>query len=215
LKAAETSIKKIFNTWRAKKIIARLGSKEAEAEMRQKCGAYDIFQGKKPWDFRRKYEADYLELDSNPYKAKYIERSRMLFSTYGDTQVNFADFANKVNRYNKIQKVGIVVTDRNIYKQDPKNYKVVKFGIPIANLHSISMSPFKDSIVVCHCKEESGMRDLILNFGVSGSEKYAEFVVTVTQLFNHLTNSNLPVKFVEKLVVALLPHLSLFFSFVL
>ena len=46
---------------------------------------------------QRKYDADYLELDSNPYKAKYIERVRLLFSTYGDQQILFADFAMKVD----------------------------------------------------------------------------------------------------------------------
>eukprot|EP01102_Stenamoeba_stenopodia_P011541 TRINITY_DN3559_c0_g1_i1.p1 TRINITY_DN3559_c0_g1~~TRINITY_DN3559_c0_g1_i1.p1 ORF type:complete len:962 (+),score=289.09 TRINITY_DN3559_c0_g1_i1:505-3390(+) len=198
LKTAGNLVHRVLLTWRAAKMIRALG-KEKEGEMRQKVCALDIFKGKKPWDMQRKYDADYLELDSNPYKAKYIERVRLLFSTYGDQQILFADFAMKLNRYNKAQKVGIVVTDRNIYKQDPKSYKVVKFGTPIANLHSVSMSPFKDDVVVLHCKEETGMRDLVLNFGLSGQEKYAEFVVVVTQLYNQLTSHNLPVKFSESI----------------
>jgi uncharacterized protein affecting Mg2+/Co2+ transport len=32
----------------------------------------------------RKYEADYLEKDSNPNKDKYVAAMQILFSTYGN-----------------------------------------------------------------------------------------------------------------------------------
>jgi len=116
LKTAGVLVHRVFLTWRAAKMIRALG-KEKEGEMRQKVVAYDIFKGKKPWEYvstfqitcsfsrlklsksnsmQRKYDADYLESDSNPYKAKYIERAKLLFSTYGDQQILFADFAMKV-----------------------------------------------------------------------------------------------------------------------
>jgi myosin-1 len=55
----------------------------------------------------------------------------------GDTEVTFADYVNKINPKGKSQKRGIVVTEKNIYKHDPKNYKVKKFGTPLASVTSI------------------------------------------------------------------------------
>jgi len=167
---------------------------EAE-EMRQKCKVYDIFHGKKPWDLQRKYDADYLELDSNPNKAKYIEKTRTLFQTYGDTTILFADYILKLNRYGKAQKYCIVVTDHNVYKQDPKNFKVDKFGTPIINIAKISMSPYADTIVVMHCTEDSGMRDIILNLGINNCERCSEFVAVLDLNYKKLTDKVLPIHF--------------------
>eukprot|EP00013_Stygamoeba_regulata_P029147 CAMPEP_0177657900 /NCGR_PEP_ID=MMETSP0447-20121125/16485_1 /TAXON_ID=0 /ORGANISM="Stygamoeba regulata, Strain BSH-02190019" /LENGTH=1046 /DNA_ID=CAMNT_0019162393 /DNA_START=15 /DNA_END=3155 /DNA_ORIENTATION=- len=199
LKKAESVLQHMQKKWRAGMLISTLGP-EAEADMRQKCAAYDIFQNNKVWQLSRHYLADYLELDTNPHKDKYIRQCQALFSKYGDTQILFADYVEKVNRYWKAQKFGIVVTEKNIYKTNPGNYSVVKFGIPIINLASISLSPYEDTFVVVHCKESSGMRDLVLNLGINNEERYSEFVTTVATLFHVLTNQKLPVNFIDPIV---------------
>jgi len=170
---------------------------EQQAFMRQKVLAYDIFKGQKPWDVARKFDADYLELDSNPRKEKYIQAMQTLFSTYGDTTVMFAENTNKINRVGKSQKVGIVVTEKNIYKEDPKSYKVKKFGTPLANISSVSLSHQKDSFVVVHAQEP--YRDFVLDLGIEGPEKYSEFVTVLVQEYKKLTGNILPVQFVDKI----------------
>jgi hypothetical protein len=85
------TLQKVYAKWRAYKMVKSL-SPEKKGEMKQKVEAYDIFHGKKTWDFARKFEADYLEMDSNPTKAKYVAGMQRLFSTYGDTSVLFADY---------------------------------------------------------------------------------------------------------------------------
>ena len=67
-------------------------NKEQQAEMRQKVHALDIFKGKKPWDCARRHEADYLEMDSNPLKEKYLVGVQNLFQTYGETHIIFSDY---------------------------------------------------------------------------------------------------------------------------
>lgn len=47
-----------------------------------------------------------------------------------------------------------------MYKYDPKKYVVKKFGIPIAKVESISVSPNADTFVVIHV--EKPLRDLVL-----------------------------------------------------
>jgi len=116
---------KVHACWRAKMMITALTPAE-QAHMRQKVLAYDIFKGKKPWDVSRRFDGDYLEKDTNPYKDKYEAAMTKLFSTHGDTEIVFADYVDKVNKGGKGQKRGIVVTEKNVYKHDPKNYKIKK-----------------------------------------------------------------------------------------
>jgi len=194
---ASELLHKVHANWRAKMMITSL-TPEQQAFMRQKVLALTLFKGKKPWNVPRNFDADYLELDSNPHKAKYIEAMQRLFSTYGDTEVCFADYVNKVNKGGKSQKRGIVVTEKNIYKHDPKNYKVKKFGTPIVDVKSISLSSKKDSFLIIHAKEPH--RDLVLDLGIEGSpEKYSEFVTVLVQEYKKLTGTALQVNFNDRI----------------
>jgi len=110
----------------------------------------------------------------------------------------FADYSSKVNKVGKSQKRGLVVTEKNIYKHDPKNYKVRKFGTPIVEITKISCSHQKDTFVILHCKEP--YRDFILDFGIDGGlEKYSEFVTVLVQEYRKLTNTDLPVDFEDRI----------------
>jgi hypothetical protein len=97
-------LKRVYTIWRAKKMVKSL-NKEQQAEMRQKVHALDIFKGKKPWEYvffnirrfilnscARRHEADYLEMDSNPLKDKYLAGVQNLFQTYGETHIIFSDY---------------------------------------------------------------------------------------------------------------------------
>eukprot|EP01117_Protostelium_nocturnum_P009771 TRINITY_DN3491_c0_g1_i1.p1 TRINITY_DN3491_c0_g1~~TRINITY_DN3491_c0_g1_i1.p1 ORF type:complete len:1018 (+),score=236.89 TRINITY_DN3491_c0_g1_i1:251-3304(+) len=190
-------VKKIWANWRARKMVEALTPSD-QAEMRQKVLAYTIFHGKKPWDCSRRYFADYLESDSNPNKARYIEAMEKFCATYEDNTVYFAEYANKINSKNKADFRGIVVTDKNIYKHDPKNYKIKKYETPIVKVTDIYLSPFEDSFVIVHASEPH--RDLCFDLGVKGDEKASEFVVSVVQEHKKLTGNTLPVHFGDNIV---------------
>jgi len=194
LDAGVNMLQRVHENWRAKMMILSL-SPEDQAEMRQKVLAYSIFHGKKPWNCSRRYLADYLQLESNPNQQKYIAVSTTLFSTYGDTQVMFADYVWKVNHNHKTQKRGIVATEKNIYKHDPKNYKIKKYETPLVEVKSIVVSPYNDTYVIVHANEPH--RDLVLDLGAEGSEKAAEFVSVVVSEHRKLTGNTLPVSFME------------------
>lgn len=196
LEKSVAMLHRVHANWRARKMITAL-TPEQQAHMRQKVLSYDIFKGKKPWNIPRHYDADYLEKDTNPFKDKYLVGMQNLFATYGDTQVMFADYSNKINNKGKSQKRGIVVTEKNIYKHDPKNYKVKKFGTPLAEVTSISLSPRKDSFVVVHCRPP--YRDLVLDLGIDGVDKYSEFVTVIVQEIRKLTGNTISVTFSDQI----------------
>jgi len=192
LEPALVLVKKIWANWRANKIVKALTPDQQE-EMRQKIVAYDIFRSRKPWNFQRRYQADYLQMDTNPLKEKYLQGMQKLFATFGDTQVLFADYVDKVNSKAKVDRRAIVVTERSIYKQDPKNYKVKKCEVPLSQVTSIGLSPNNDCFVVVHAKEP--YRDLVADFGVTGVEKYSEFVSLIVMEIKKLTDQMVPVDF--------------------
>jgi len=192
----QANLQKIHARWRAHKMIKGL-SEDMLSLMRQKVIVLEIFGRSKPWDVKRKFEGDYLEKDSNPLKEKYVSSMQQLFQKYGDTQINFADYINKVNRKCKLDKRAIVVTEKNIYKNDPKNYKVKKYGYPIVECKSISVSTQKDTYVVVHATEPK--RDIIIDLGVEGPEKVSEFVCVIVDEYKRLTGQKLKVTFSDRI----------------
>jgi myosin-1 len=187
---------KIHVNWRARMMITALSPQE-QAFMRQKVLAYNIFKGNKPWAISRRFDADYLELNTNPYKEKYIQAMQVLFQTYGDTHIMFSDYSNKINRVGKSQKRGIVVTEKNIYKHDPKSYKVKKMATPLVCVTGVSCSNKKDNFIVIHAKPP--YRDLVLDMGISGIEKFSEIVTVLVQEIKKLTGNQINVTFSNKI----------------
>jgi hypothetical protein len=57
--------------------------------------------------------------------------------TTEDQRIMFADYVGKVNKNSKQQKRGIVMTERNIYKHDPKKFKLRKVAVPIAQVTDV------------------------------------------------------------------------------
>jgi len=156
-----------------------------------------FFLEKKPWGFSRPYMADYLEMESNPLKQKYIAGMQKLFNTYGETEVLFSEYAIKVNRKGKSQRRAIVVTGKTIYKQDPNNYKVKKGELPLSEITDICLSPNSDTFVIVRTK--SPYRDLVVDFGITGPEKYSEFVTVISNQFKYLTHNSVSVQFLNSL----------------
>ncbi|EGC34012.1 myosin IE [Dictyostelium purpureum] len=181
---------KIHNCWRAEKMVLSLGA--GQAHMRQKVLAYDIFHGKKKWDFRRHFDADYLEKPTNPNQSKYVNAMQKLFATYGDTEVLFADYVMKVNPKGVPQKRGIIITNNNVYKFDT-NSKMKKWGTPLVDVAAISVSPFVDTFVVLHCK--SPARDFLLDCGINGYEGVSEITTVIVQQIFKLTGVRVTVNF--------------------
>lgn len=101
----------------------------------------------------------------------------------------------KINSKGKADYRALVVTDKNIYKQDPKNYKVKKYENALSNVQSITVSPFKDQYCVVHAKEPN--RDLVVDLGLSGEEKLSEFVTSIVQQIKELKGIVIPVNFAD------------------
>eukprot|EP01097_Dermamoeba_algensis_P009393 TRINITY_DN660_c0_g1_i10.p1 TRINITY_DN660_c0_g1~~TRINITY_DN660_c0_g1_i10.p1 ORF type:complete len:779 (+),score=206.65 TRINITY_DN660_c0_g1_i10:954-3290(+) len=167
----------IWRKWRAERMVKSL-SEEETSIIKQKIITYDIFHGKKPWNAPRKFEADYVDVESNPNRKKFISVMQKMFLSGGDTRVLFADFVSKINSKSAAQQRALVVTDSNIYKQDPKNYKMTKGGIPLSSVSGIALTGRSDGWVLVRCSAPHP--DVLVDLGVfSDNEKFSEFVTVI------------------------------------
>jgi len=165
---------------------------------RTKVLAYDIFNEKKPWCPNRKWSALYLEQDDNPHRGAYLKSTGALINKGGDTGIFYCDYMNKINSSYKIQSRGIVVTNMNIYKHDPKNFKIANKPISIAEITDITVNRGDDQWVIVHTS--SKQQDLLLEMANNSEqgEKLSEFITVLVQRFKFLTGNDLAVKFEDK-----------------
>jgi len=191
LEKAANLLKKIHKNWKAEQMVKSLGPDEPV--MRQKALALEIFRGNKPWVCSRRFESNYLEKPTNPLHEKCQNAFRKIFTSYHDTNVLYADYIFKLNDKGKTEKRGVLVTNNHIFKLHPKTFKVRRKAIPLVNLQSISVSPFKDGVVILHIKAPE--RDLVLDLSNCGYEGVSELVTVVVEQVLKLNGNRVPVAF--------------------
>jgi len=188
----------------------------AKATVHQKIQALGIFRGNKGWsapygyDFsvweqakkwnsKRDWKADYISsaVEQTKGQAKFREICQDICGPAGDDTVAFADVCIKVNKRGKSQQQVILVTDKNIYKYKVKNYERIKFGIPLSQAKAIYMSKLVDTFVVIQFA--SPYRDMVLNMGSHGEERFSELVTVLRAIVEELTHLWIPVSFVSAL----------------
>jgi len=171
-------------------------SLEGREYMRQKIVSLDLFRGHKPWDPSRAFTSDYMDVDSNPHKKEFETAVHMMFQKFGDREINFADVCVKVNRKGKSQEQAILVTDQNIYKYHALKYKIIKHGSPLQDVKGIVLSPNHDSFMVIQFEHA---RDMVLDLGTHGCERYSELTTVLVQLLAAL-GKRIPVQFQSSFV---------------
>lgn len=157
---------------------------------------FNAWKLNKPWNCERSWDAEYLK-DGQANSEKYNEVVRTLYSEFGDTETLFSDNIIKVNRHGKNQLQTIIVTNKNIYKYNPKTVKIIKIAIPLSECTKISMSPHNDSFVILEFNPP--YRDMVLNAGNNGHERTSELATAVWELVHQLTDRWIPVQFVPSL----------------
>jgi len=194
---AQDMLEAIQKRWWAQSVINSISPPSLGA-VKQKCLAYDIFHDKKYWQPSRPWKAAYLEDPSNHSLAAYKKAMELHISQHGDQSVKFCDYIDKLNSSSKLDHRGIVVTDINIYKHNPKNFKVrLEKAIPIANLKDVVLSPGYDQWLIIHTNSDNNS-DICLDLKPSAAmevEKVSELVTVLCEAYQARTGKTLPVLF--------------------
>jgi len=130
-----------------------------------------------------------LDNKANVARGEYKAAVQVLFQKGGDSHIDFADSIIKVNRHGDSQLQSIVVTDRNVYKYNPKSFKMIKVGTPVNAITGIHLSNAKDTFIVVECKPP--FRDFVLDVGTNNCERFSELA---TVLFKRRLDAGVRIK---------------------
>eukprot|EP01137_Pigoraptor_chileana_P023527 Opistho-2@89950 len=194
----EAYVAKIHLVWWGRAKVLSL-SEEERALMRQKIVALDLFRGNKPWACARRFKGDYLGMESNnARRQQFHDAVQHLFQKYGDSEIQYADDVVKVNPKGKPQLRTIIMTEQNIYKYDPKKYKIKKVGIPLQSVQGVALSRQRDGYIVIHMAAPE--RDIVIDCGVSGEERVSELATVIFTTMQRNYNRQIPVRFEDRVV---------------
>uniref|UniRef100_A0AAX7SU27 Myosin IG n=1 Tax=Astatotilapia calliptera TaxID=8154 RepID=A0AAX7SU27_ASTCA len=158
--AALSQFHSITVMWWARQIVKNIPPSDM-LEVRAKVAAMTALSGeRKDWGVSRAWERDYLAnaRDCPQTSASFIRISKELKNKDEYSQVLFSSFCRKVNRFNKSTDRGLLITDKYIYKLEPKKqYKVLK-KLPLDSVSThftgVSVTTGVDQMVALHTSSQ-------------------------------------------------------------
>uniref|UniRef100_A0A669EZN2 Myosin IG n=1 Tax=Oreochromis niloticus TaxID=8128 RepID=A0A669EZN2_ORENI len=154
--AALSQFHSITVMWWARQIVKNIPPSDM-LEVRAKVAAMTALSGeRKDWGVSRAWERDYLgnARDCPQTSAGFIRISKELKNKDEYSQVLFSSFCRKVNRFNKSTDRGLLITDKYIYKLEPKKqYKVLK-KLPLDSFTGVSVTTGVDQMVALHTSSQ-------------------------------------------------------------
>uniref|UniRef100_A0AAX7SWK9 Myosin IG n=1 Tax=Astatotilapia calliptera TaxID=8154 RepID=A0AAX7SWK9_ASTCA len=154
--AALSQFHSITVMWWARQIVKNIPPSDM-LEVRAKVAAMTALSGeRKDWGVSRAWERDYLAnaRDCPQTSASFIRISKELKNKDEYSQVLFSSFCRKVNRFNKSTDRGLLITDKYIYKLEPKKqYKVLK-KLPLDSFTGVSVTTGVDQMVALHTSSQ-------------------------------------------------------------
>ncbi|XP_074596789.1 unconventional myosin ID [Brevipalpus obovatus] len=193
LKNSETisSLRKFYNLWKASKIIEVIPVEE-RPQMQLKVIAADALRGRKTdWGHDHRWEGNYLGMKGENENWDLFNNSCRNLSKDSFEKVLFSSFIRKINKSKTADRV-LVITNKNIFKLNMKNYKSLK-SYPIAELSKISVSPGSDQLVVAHREKGDDFVFSLISFNgqCNRVNRVGELVAHLLHRFQVLQNRNL------------------------
>uniref|UniRef100_A0A6Q2WRJ8 Myosin IG n=1 Tax=Esox lucius TaxID=8010 RepID=A0A6Q2WRJ8_ESOLU len=146
----------LHRRWRARQIVKNIPPSDM-AEVRAKVAALGALRGeRKEWGCSRPWERDYLAnaRDCPQSSSNFIRASKELKNKDLYNQVLFSGFCRKMNRFNKSTDRGLLITDKHVYKLDPKKqFKVLK-RLPLDIITGLSVTAGSDQMVALHTSSQ-------------------------------------------------------------
>ncbi|GAB5355279.1 hypothetical protein AAMO2058_000191700 [Amorphochlora amoebiformis] len=165
-------IQTVYRSWLARKHLLELRENS--------LGLFGRSKLRRTCSIRRFYVGDYLN---------YAKDQRIMVRVLGrngDSQVKFADTAEKVNKRYKAQVRVLLLSEKTIYNLKPSGS--LRRTIPIAKVTSVSVSKLPDNFMVIHVGSEYDY--------VYISERKTEFITTLNDLYKVINGGkSLPITF--------------------
>ncbi|XP_042566556.1 LOW QUALITY PROTEIN: unconventional myosin-Ig [Clupea harengus] len=186
----------LYRRWRARQIIKNIPPSDMP-EVRAKVAALGVLSGERSdWGCRRAWERDYLAnaRDSPQTSSNFSSAAKELKSKDQYSRVLFSGFVRMLNWFNNTKDRALLITDKHIYKLEPKKYKVHK-RIPLESVTSLSVTSGSDQMVALHTANQDDFL-VYLQQGqlCSNQDRVGELVGTLCDYSKRVRNTDLPVK---------------------
>ncbi|XP_010749096.2 unconventional myosin-Ig [Larimichthys crocea] len=187
----------LHRRWWARQIVKNIPPSDM-LEVRAKVAALTALSGeRKDWGVSRAWERDYLSnvRDCPQTSSGFIRVSKELRNKDEYSQVLFSGFCRKVNRFNKSTDRGLLVTDKYIYKLEPKKQNKVLKRLPLDAFTGMSVTSGVDQMVALHT---SAQDDVLLSLQrgelCPNQDRVGELVGTLVDHFTRIRKVQFPVK---------------------
>ncbi|XP_059206016.1 unconventional myosin-Ig [Centropristis striata] len=187
----------LHRRWWARQIVKKIPPSDM-LEVRAKVAALTALSGeRKDWGVSRAWERDYLAnvRDCPQTSSSFTRVCKELRNKDQYSQVLFSGFCRKVNRFNKSTDRGLLITDKCVYKLEPKKqYKVLK-KLPLDTLTGLSVTSGVDQMVALHTSSQDDVL-LCLQRGelCTNQDRVGELVGALVDHFTRIRKTHFPVK---------------------
>ncbi|XP_074543225.1 unconventional myosin-Ig isoform X2 [Halichoeres trimaculatus] len=187
----------LHRRWWARQVVKNIPPSDM-LEVRAKVAALTaLSEERKDWGVGRAWERDYLSnvRDCPQTSSSFIRVSKELRNKDEFSHVLFSGFCRKVNRFNKSTDRGLLVTDKYIYKLEPKKqYKVLK-RLPLDSFTGMSVTSGVDQMVALHTSAQDDVLLCLQQGELSPNEdRVGELVGSIVDHFTRIRKVQFPVK---------------------
>ncbi|XP_041104086.1 unconventional myosin-Ig isoform X2 [Polyodon spathula] len=181
--------KYLFRRWRARQIIKNIPPSHMP-EVRAKVAAMEVLRGERlDWGYSRTWERDYLSSakENTQMCTQFVKVAKELKSKDKYNTVLFSCLIRKVNRFNKSKDRALLLTDRHLYKLEPrKNFKLLK-SLPLESVNGVSVTCSRDQLVVFHTVQKDDMLTCLQRVqGCENEDRVGELLGVLADHFKRL-----------------------------
>ncbi|XP_072227285.1 unconventional myosin-Ig [Leuresthes tenuis] len=186
----------LHRRWWARQIVKNIPPSDM-LEVRAKVAALKALSGeRKDWGVSRAWERDYLSnlRDCPQTSSGFVRVSKELKNRDAYGQVVFSGFCRKVNRFNKSKDRALFVTDKYVYKLEPKkHYKVLK-RFPLDAFTGLSVTAGVDQLVALHTASQDDVLLCLQRGELSpNQDRVGELVGSLVDHFTRIRKTSFPV----------------------
>uniref|UniRef100_A0A672KUL2 Unconventional myosin-Ig-like n=1 Tax=Sinocyclocheilus grahami TaxID=75366 RepID=A0A672KUL2_SINGR len=140
----------LYRRWWARQLIKNIPPSDM-AEVRAKVAALSALSGERvDWGYSRAWERDYLAKDSPLTSTNFVHITKELKNKDQYSQVLFSCSVRMLNWFNNTKDRALLITDKHIYRLEPKKHFKVQKRISLDSVVGVSVTSGSDQMVALH-----------------------------------------------------------------
>uniref|UniRef100_A0A9J8BMQ2 Myosin IG n=1 Tax=Cyprinus carpio carpio TaxID=630221 RepID=A0A9J8BMQ2_CYPCA len=142
----------LYRRWWARQLIKNIPPSDM-AEVRAKVAALSALSGERvDWGYSRAWERDYLAnaKDSPLTSTNFVRITKELKNKDQYSQILFSCSVRMLNWFNNTKDRALLITDKHIYRLEPKKHFKVQKRIPLDSVVGVSVTSGSDQMVALH-----------------------------------------------------------------